>query len=93
MTQISLTSTVCQSEGHVSAVLDEEVVLMSIEKGAYFGLNRVLSCIWQILETPTTVSQLCAILQDEYDVEPEVCKRDVFEALEKLAENKLITVY
>lgn len=92
MTQISLTSTVWQSEGHVSAVLDEEVVLMSIEKGAYFGLNRVLSRIWQILETPTTVSQLCAILQDEYDVEPEVCKCDVFETLEKLAENKLITV-
>jgi hypothetical protein len=92
MTQISLTSIVCQSEDQVSAVLDEEVVLMSIEKGAYFGLNKVLSRIWTILENPTTVSQICATLQDEYDVEPELCKQDVFEALEKLAENKLITV-
>lgn len=92
MTQISLDSIVCQSEDHVSAVLDEEVVLMSIEKGLYFGFNKVLSRIWQILEVPVTVAQICATLQDEYDVEPDVCKRDVFEVLEKLAENKLITV-
>ncbi|MDD5058029.1 MAG: lasso peptide biosynthesis PqqD family chaperone [Sideroxydans sp.] len=92
MTRIYLESTVCQSENQVSTVLDDEVVLMSIENGAYFGLNQVLSRIWRILESPVTVAQICATLQEEYDVAQDVCHRDVMEILEKLAEKKLISV-
>lgn len=92
MVQISATSTVCQSEDQVSTELDGEVVLMSIEKGAYFGLNNVLSRIWKLIETPITVNQLCAALMTEYEVEAETCRKDVIEALQTLAEKNLITV-
>lgn len=92
MVQISASSTVCQSEDHVSAELDGEVVLMSIEKGAYFGLNKVLSRIWKLIETPITVNQLCAALMAEYEVDAEICQKDVIEALQTLAEKNLVAV-
>lgn len=92
MTQLTLDTTVCQSEDQVSTEIDHEVVLMSIEKGAYFGLNKVLSRIWKIIETPVTVSQLCATLQNEYNVTEETCLRDVVEILNKMAEKNLIVL-
>lgn len=92
MTQINIDSTICQSENQVSTELDDEVVLMSIENGAYFGMNPVLSRIWKLTESPVSVSQICATLQGEYDVAQEVCQQDVLEILEKLAEKKLISV-
>lgn len=92
MTTLTPDTTVRQSDDQVSTEIDNEVVLMSIEKGAYFGLNRVMSRIWKIIETPVTVSHLCAMLQSEYDVTEETCIRDVMEALGKMAEKKLITL-
>lgn len=92
MTQLTLDTTVCQSEDQVSTEIDQEVVLMSIEKGAYFGLNKVLSRIWKIIEVPVTVSQICTILQNEYDVAEETCLQDVIEILSKMAEKDLITL-
>ncbi len=65
---------------------------MSIENGAYFGLNKVLSRIWKIIESPVTVAQICVTLQEEYDVAQDVCTRDVIEILDTLAEKKLISI-
>jgi len=90
MIKITLGSTVCQSDDQVSTEIDDEVVLMSIEKGAYFGLNNVLSRIWKMLEEPVAVSKICETLQEDFDVEREVCEKDVVEALQQLAEKELI---
>jgi hypothetical protein len=61
----------------LSAEIGGEAVMMSIEKGAYFGLNPVATRIWDLIETPRSVQALIATILDEYDVTPEDCERDV----------------
>ncbi len=60
----------------ISGRLDEELVMMDIEQGKYFALNPVATRIWELLENPLTVEDLCTVLMDEYDVEKEQCSKE-----------------
>lgn len=89
---MDLNNVVEQSSDPISADVDGELVMMSIERGNYYGLSGIGSRIWQLIETPVTVSALCDKLLEEYDVERSVCEVDVLEFLGKLAEQELIKV-
>jgi hypothetical protein len=78
--------------GNCSAVMvDDELVMMSIELGQYFALNQAGARVWELLETPTTLADLCAAMEAEYDVEREVCRREVAALLEELKGKGLVT--
>ncbi len=57
--------------------LGEKTVMMDLEKGNYYGLNRVGARIWALLEQPASVRSLCDRLLAEYEVEPDECERTV----------------
>jgi hypothetical protein len=56
-----------------SREFDEEVILMSIDAGAYYGMEGSARSIWKLLETPLTFSSLVRELVQEYNVAPEAC--------------------
>ena len=89
---INLNSVVSRNPQIISSKMDNEVVMMSVEKGNYYGLNQVGSEIWEKLNEPLTVTDLCSKLLIEYNVEREQCERDVMPYLEKLVEEGLILV-
>ncbi len=64
--------------------LDGETVLFSPLDGSYFGLNAVSSRIWDLLETPTTLTAICAALGKEFDVDPTVCEEQTVAFLSRL---------
>lgn len=76
----------------ISTELDQETVLMSIDAGAYYGLEGPARSIWEILETPCTFSTLVARLVKEYAVSPETCAGDVEGFLEKMEREGLLRV-
>ena len=89
---INLETVISKNLQIISSKMDNEVVMMSVEKGNYYGLNRVGSEIWEKLTEPTTVAGLCEKLQQEFNVEKDQCERDVIKYLEKLVEEGLILV-
>ena len=74
----------------LSSTIDDEVVMMSSEKGMYYNLNPIGSRIWDLLEKPQTIESLCAQLMDEYDVDVVTCKQETEEFIQSLAERGLI---
>lgn len=70
----------------------DEMVMLDVERGVYFGLRDVGKFIWAGLETPTTVEALCASVLDAFDVSEETCRREVVEFLEELFDQELIDV-
>ncbi|GBF33822.1 hypothetical protein DCCM_2933 [Desulfocucumis palustris] len=83
---------VAQATGLVAADMDGEKVMLNIEKGKYFGLNRVGSRIWELLEKPLTVQEMVAVLLKEYDVEEKNCRQDVLTYLSKLYARGLVAI-
>ncbi len=68
----------------ISGRLDEELVMMDIQKGKYFSLNPVATRIWDILEKPVSNDELLRILLEEYEVTEETCRREVGEYLAEM---------
>ncbi|MEI6385672.1 MAG: PqqD family protein [Spirochaetota bacterium] len=89
---ISLASTVSRSEDHLSAEIDNELVLMDIEHGNYYGLDAIGTDIWRRLDGQVVVSDLCIALGEEYDADAETIQRDVLVLLKRLIAEGLIAI-
>jgi hypothetical protein len=89
---LSSHSFVVLNGGLVEAEVDGEVVALSIEHGTCYGLNRVGSRIWKLIEKPIRISELCAALRADYSVEPDVCEREVLDLLEQLRAEGMISL-
>ena len=87
-----MTTLVTQGDKQIATELDNMVVMMSVEQGKYYGLDSVGSRIWNLLEQPRRVMEVCAIIQDEFAVERETCERDVLEFIDRLVAVNLLKV-
>lgn len=72
-----LTDAAClvQSDTAICTEISGEAVALDIKRGVCYGLNQVGTRIWQLVETPRTISGVVDILIDEYDVERGVCSQ------------------
>lgn len=68
----------------------DEVVILHLESGKYFGLDPVGTRIWDLLSEETTLAAICEQLQQEFDVMPEVLRADVRALLGSLLEHDII---
>lgn len=76
----------------LAAPMDDELILLSIEQNRYFGSGEVGRRIWELLEQQISVGNLLAQLIEEYDVDPDVCARDVSAFLAQLVEARLVLI-
>ena len=90
--QLMANSVIVRSSELVSSDIDGEVVMMSIENGKYYGLDKVGSRIWEVLENPLSVSELIDQLLVEFEVERETCEKDVMYFLQKLDDDNMLEI-
>ena len=83
---------VVRTESLLSTELDDETILMSIEQGAYYGMEQTARRIWALLAEPRKVSEICGQLAQEYNVEPDQCRQDIIAFLEELQQEGLVVV-
>ena len=88
--QISRTTVIVASERAISSDLAGEAAIIDFQSGSYYGLDEVGATIWKLIAEPRTVSEICDAVVAEYEVDPEVCERDVLAMLGKLAASGLI---
>jgi|SRR6185503_11515117 hypothetical protein len=81
-----------RSDRQVAANLDGEVAILDLDKGLYFGLQDVGAHVWEALQKPQSVEDLCATILAHFDVEPEVCRADLVKFLASLHEIGMIDV-
>jgi hypothetical protein len=91
---IELNSTVVAASDQVSSELQEgDTAILNIADGVYYGLNSVGSRIWGLIQSPKSVMELRDTLMAEYEVDAEVCTRELIALLETLSSKKLIVVH
>ena len=72
--------------------LSGEVVLLNLQSGVYYGLDSVGSRVWQLLMESRGIEEVCAILLDEYDVDPDTLRADVERLVGELSDKGLVMV-
>lgn len=88
-----MNSCIVASKEHISCNLDDEVVLLSLQTGEYYGLNIVAASIWTLIQEPRPVSGVRDTLLLEYDgITPEACGEQVLALLTEMLQLHLIEI-
>ncbi len=90
---VPLNSVVVQSKGNIVSDMDGEKVMLSIQKGKYYNLGEMGGRIWDLMESPISVTQLVSLLITEYEVEQAECEDQVVRFCEQLLEEDLIQIH
>ncbi len=85
-------STVAAVKGQVSSDLGEEVAILDLNAGVYYGLDAVGALVWDLIQKPRTVAEVRDAVVSEYDVESDRAGRDLLALLQDLADEGLIEV-
>jgi hypothetical protein len=64
--------------------LDGQTIMLNIETGEYYDIDPVGSDIWNRIEQPTSVANICQDLLNIYSVKLEKCQKDVLPFLSEL---------
>lgn len=85
-----LETIVVASFEQVSCELADEAVILNLEDGVYYGLNRVASRVWGLVQEPRTIREIRDSLRTEFQVEESTCTRDLLDLLDQLQRWRLI---
>ena len=88
---LSSSTIVARKSGLIESEVDREIVALNIESGVCYGLNEVGSRVWGLLARPVPISEVCAILTSEFEVERGTCESEVIDLIEHLLEEGLVT--
>jgi hypothetical protein len=91
-TTITLDSIIRRSRSFFTTDIGGELVMMSVENGGYFSLNPTGSEIWMRSELPIRVSDLCADLVMDFEVDSDVCRDEVMDFLVEMSSKGLIEI-
>ena len=90
--RVSNGAIVIAAKDHLSCSVAEEVVLLQLKSGMYYGLNEMGARIWNLLREPRTVEQIRAVILGEYAVEPDRFDNDLMNWFQQMADEKLIEI-
>ena len=90
---ITMESIVSRREDLLTSALSEsEMVLLNIERGAYFAMELVAKRIWDLLAEPRRVADLCEALLTRFAVDRDTCQRELLHFLTEMHQGELIVV-
>ena len=76
----------------IHASMGNELVLMSMENGEYYGINEVGAKIWELLDNEMEICRLVENLEHIYEVESATCNRDLRSFLEPMIKKSIFLV-
>lgn len=92
MREIKAQSRIVAAKDQVSCNLAGESVILNLKNGVYYGLNPMGARIWSLIQGRKRVEEVRDQILQEYEVEKEVCERELLALLSDLEENGLIDV-
>jgi hypothetical protein len=79
-----------QNKKIIQSAIGDEVVMLDMDSGFYFGLNSVASIIWGKLEKEISFEEIIAELLEEYNIDQFTCENETEIFLNQLLEKNII---
>lgn len=74
----------------ITRELDGETILLNLDTGIYFGLDKVGTDVWRAIRMVGTLGEALDLVQSEYDVEPAVLRVDFLRLIDELLAKGLL---
>lgn len=91
MTTLNRTTILVRNSDLISTNMDGETVMMSIERGEYYGLGGIGGFLWDLLEKPISIELLIQTVCNEYEVEEAQCESDILHFVDRLLQSQTIS--
>jgi hypothetical protein len=72
--------------------LQDELVLLELKRGVYFGLDPIGTRIWQLLREERSLQNVLTALVEEYEVEEPQGAEDILDLVQRLREQGLLEI-
>ena len=92
MPLVTLDDRVEFSEDVIAQQVGEEMVLLDLEAGVYYGLDPVGRRIWELLTEHGRLRVVFETMVEEYDVTPEALQQDLLQLVQELQARGLTQV-
>jgi hypothetical protein len=76
----------------IAAEVADDLVMVSIENGRYYGISDVARAIWEAIEHPKKVSDLIDDLTSVYNIDRSKCEEETLSFLGDLLTERLLQV-
>lgn len=89
MTAISPDTPLLRNPDLIATDMDGDTVMMSMERGEYFGIGGVGSFVWSLLENPVSLNDIVEAICAEFDVDETTCRGDMEHFIAELRQHGL----
>lgn len=89
---IAAAAVISRSPSVLTAEVDGDVVMMSIEHGRYFALDEIGKDVWERIEPPCTLRALVDVLAADYDADRATIEADVQALLTRMLAHDVVRV-
>ena len=72
--------------------MGEEIVVLDLKSGCYYGLDALGARVWSLIEQPASLSTIRDAIMAEYEVDAERCEHDIQAFLDKMQAAGLVEV-
>ena len=91
--KISLATVIARRDNLMVAELSEnELVMLSVGRGAYYGMEETAKVIWDYLSEPCSITELVNHLLTRFAVDRQTCEGEVLAFVNELHRDELIRV-
>ena len=87
---IGMEHRVHQAEHILAQRAAETTMLLQLQDGQYYTLNAVGGRVWELCDGTRRVSEIVALICQQYDAPAEIIEADVVELLHALADEQLV---
>jgi hypothetical protein len=75
----------------VSETIDGETVIVSLDKGTYYSLDRVGADVWNLIEQQCSVGKIIAAIAQQFIGDPELIESSIKTLIAQLRAEELIS--
>ena len=75
---------ITREETALSSQVEDRVMIMNIDSGTYYEIDKSAARIWDMLEQPKSFGELCDALCRTYEVDRERCGSDTSRFVEEM---------
>jgi hypothetical protein len=76
----------------IAADVADEAILLDVDSGYFFQLNKTAARIWGLVEQPLPVAELCGEMGKAFAVDPAECRSDVIAFVADMRDRGLLVV-
>lgn len=83
---------ISRKQSLIAADVADEAILLDVDSGYFFQLNKSAARIWSLIETPKSLAELHAALIQAFSVDPELCRSEMREFVDDMHSRGLVEI-